>query len=308
MIDRGIVLAGGSGSRLWPLTRALSKQLVPIYDKPMVYYPLSVLMLAGLRKVLIITTPEDRPAFERLLGDGSSWGMSISFAEQPKPEGLAQAFIIGEDFLREPPRPDEWRGEGAGGEGPSGTALVLGDNIFYGVGLSGMVQEAARLSEGATVFAYPVENPSDYGVVSFDSSGKADSIEEKPASPRSRFAVTGLYFYDHTVVSKANNLRPSSRGELEITDLNRAYLAEGKLNVTTMGRGFAWLDTGTHHSMLQAANFVEVIQQRQGLLISCPEEIAFRRGWISAQQLESLAKPMAKNGYGQYLLRLASEE
>ncbi|MFY9233261.1 MAG: sugar phosphate nucleotidyltransferase [Fimbriimonadaceae bacterium] len=308
MIDRGIVLAGGSGSRLWPVTRALSKQLVPIYDKPMVYYPLSVLMLAGLRKVLIITTPEDRPAFEKLLGDGSSWGMSISFAEQPKPEGLAQAFIIGEDFLREPPRPDEWRGEGAGGVGPSGTALVLGDNIFYGVGLSGMVQEAARLSEGATVFAYPVENPSDYGVVSFDSSGKADSIEEKPASPRSRFAVTGLYFYDHTVVSKANNLRPSSRGELEITDLNRAYLAEGKLNVTTMGRGFAWLDTGTHHSMLQAANFVEVIQQRQGLLISCPEEIAFRRGWISAQQLESLAKPMAKNGYGQYLLRLASEE
>jgi glucose-1-phosphate thymidylyltransferase len=290
MIDRGIVLAGGSGSRLWPVTRAVSKQLVPIYDKPMVYYPLSVLMLAGLRKVLIITTPDDRAAFERLLGDGSAWGMSISFAEQPRPEGLAQAFLIGEAFLA---------GKGA--------ALVLGDNIFYGVGLSGMVRKAAQLTVGATVFAYPVENPSEYGVVSFDASGRAASIEEKPPSPKSRFAVTGLYFYDSTVVEKARALKPSPRGELEITDLNRMYLTEGNLHVTTMGRGFAWLDTGTHHSMLQAANFVEVIQQRQGLLISCPEEIAYRRGWISAEELEALAKPMGRNGYGQYLLRLAGE-
>ena len=290
MIDRGIVLAGGSGSRLWPVTRALSKQLVPIYDKPMVYYPLTVLMLAGLRKVLLITTPHDRPSFERLLGDGSAWGMDISYAEQPKPEGLAQAFLIGDPFL-----------EGKGG------ALVLGDNIFYGVGLSELVADAAKLEDGACVFAYPVENPSEYGVVEFDDNHRAVSIEEKPTAPKSRFAVTGLYFYGPDVVQKAKALKPSARGELEITDLNRLYLEEGRLKVKTMGRGFAWLDTGTHHSMLQAANFVEVIQQRQGLLISCPEEIAFRKGWIDATQLRALAKPMEKNGYGQYLLRLVDE-
>lgn len=288
MIDRGIILAGGSGSRLWPVTRAVSKQLVPIYDKPMVYYPLSVLMLAGLRKVLLITTPHDRPAFERLLGDGSAWGMDIAYAVQVSPDGLAQAFLIGESFL-----------EGKGG------ALVLGDNVFYGVGLSKMVQEAALLESGSVVFAYPVENPSEYGVVSFDADGRAETIEEKPAEPKSHFAVTGLYFYDETVVAKAKALEPSARGELEITDLNRLYLKEGSLRVQTMGRGFAWLDTGTHHSMLQASNFVEVIQQRQGLLISCPEEIAYRKGWIDGHQLKHLAEPMVKNGYGQYLLRLA---
>jgi len=288
VIDRGIILAGGSGSRLWPVTRAVSKQLVPIFDKPMVYYPLSILMLAGLRKVLVITTPHDRDAFERLLGDGSHWGMSIEFAVQPSPDGLAQAFLIGGSFL-----------DGRGG------ALVLGDNIFYGVGLSQMVQAAAQTQAGATVFAYEVENPSDYGVVAFDENNRASSIEEKPADPKSRFAVTGLYFYDETVVSKARSLKPSPRGELEITDLNRLYLEEGNLKVQTMGRGFAWLDTGTHHSMLQAANFVEVIQSRQGLLISCPEEIAYRNVWIDAAQLRQLAEPMAKNGYGQYLLRLA---
>lgn len=289
MIDRGIILAGGSGSRLWPVTRAVSKQLVPIFDKPMVYYPLSVLMLAGLRKVLVITTPHDRDAFERLLGDGSQWGMQIEFAVQPSPDGLAQAFLIGEPFL-----------EGRGG------ALVLGDNIFYGVGLSSMVQAAAQTADGATVFAYEVENPSDYGVVAFDGENRAVSIEEKPTSPKSRFAVTGLYFYDETVVGRAKSLKPSGRGELEITDLNRTYLNDGKLRVQTMGRGFAWLDTGTHHSMLQAANFVEVIQSRQGLLISCPEEIAFRNVWIDRDQLQRLAEPMAKNAYGQYLLRLAA--
>ncbi len=288
MIDRGIVLAGGSGSRLWPATRALSKQLVPIYDKPMVYYPLSALMLAGLRTVLIVTTPQDGESFERLLGDGSDWGMSISYAVQLKPEGIAQALIVGEEFLA-----------GRGG------ALVLGDNLFYGVGFSAMLEEAARLEKGAVVFAYPVENPSDYGVVEFDAAGRAVSIEEKPSSPKSRYAVTGLYFYDGTVAEKARALRPSERGELEITDLNRLYLEEGKLQVRTMGRGFAWLDTGTHHSMLQAANFVEVIQQRQGLLISCPEEIAFRNGWIDATRLRALAKPMEKNAYGRYLLNIA---
>lgn len=283
-------MAGGSGSRLWPATLAVSKQLVPIYDKPMVYYPLSVLMLAGLRKVLIITTPHDQAAFERLLGDGSSWGMSFEYAVQPNPGGLAQAFLIGEEFL-----------EGKGG------ALILGDNIFYGVGLSRMVEEAAALKEGAVVFAHPVENPSEYGVVAFDEDQRAISIEEKPVHPRSRYAVTGLYFYDSQVVRLAKNLKPSERGELEITDLNRLYLDQGTLSVKILGRGFAWLDTGTHHSMLQAANFVEVLEQRQGLLLSCPEEIAFRKGWIDGGRLRQLAAPMAKNAYGKYLLSLAED-
>ncbi len=289
MIDRGIVLAGGSGSRLWPATIAASKQLMPIYDKPMVYYPLSVLMLAGIRAVLVITTPEDGPAFERLLRDGSQWGMRIEYAVQPKPEGLAQAMIIGEEFLDD-----------------KGGALVLGDNIFYGVGLSKLVQDASASEEGAVVFAYSVDNPSDYGVIELDAGGKAIGIEEKPANPKSNLAITGLYFYDKNAVSFAKALKPSARGELEITDLNRMYLEAGKLSVRTLGRGFAWLDTGTHHSMLQAAMFVEAIQQRQGLLVSCPEEIAYRKGWIDASQLEALASRMDRNAYGKYLRKLAA--
>lgn len=290
MIDRGIVLAGGTGSRLWPATLAVSKQLLPIYNKPMIYYPLSVLMLAGLRKVLIITTPHEAPMFQKLLGDGSAWGMQIEYTAQPNPDGLAQAMILGESFL-----------DGRGG------ALVLGDNIFYGHGLAEMVQEASQLESGATVFAYPVDNPTDYGVVAFDAQGRAVSIEEKPKQPSSRFAVTGLYFYDASVVEKAKSLRPSARGELEITDLNRLYLSEGALNVQVLGRGFAWLDTGTHPSMLQASTFIEAIEQRQGLLVSCPEEIAFRNGWIDAGQLRRLAEPMQKNTYGKYLLGLAED-
>jgi glucose-1-phosphate thymidylyltransferase len=291
VIDRGIVLAGGTGSRLWPVTLAVSKQLLPIYNKPMIYYPLSVLMLGGLRKVLIITAPHDREAFQRLLGNGSAWGMEIEYTVQPSPDGLAQAMILGERFL-----------DGKGG------ALVLGDNVFYGHGLPDLVRQAAAMERGATVFAYPVENPSEYGVVEFDEALVAVGIEEKPSVPRSRYAVTGLYYYDESAVDKAKSLKPSARGELEITDLNRLYLEEGTLQVKLLGRGFAWLDTGTHPSMLQASTFIEAIEQRQGLMVSCPEEIAFRRGWIDVAQLRALAAPMAKNDYGRYLTALANGE
>jgi glucose-1-phosphate thymidylyltransferase len=289
----GIILAGGSGTRLYPVTRAISKQLVPIYDKPMIYYPLSVLMLAGIRQILVITTPEDQEQFKRLLGDGGQWGLKFSYAVQPKPEGLAQAMVISRDFC-------------AGG--PS--ALVLGDNLYYGHGLPKALLEARRSIEqhgGAAVFATQVRDPERYGVVEFDPAGKAVSVEEKPAKPRSNWAVTGLYLYDGQAAAKAATLKPSPRGELEITDLNRLYLDEGKLAVGKLGRGTAWLDTGTHESMLQAATFIEAVQSRQGLKISCPEEIAFRQGWISAAELKALAEPMAKNEYGQYLLRIAAE-
>ena len=289
----GIILAGGSGTRLYPVTRAISKQLVPIYDKPMIYYPLSVLMLAGIRNILVITTPEDQEQFKRLLGDGGQWGLQFSYAMQPKPEGLAQAMVISRDFC-------------AGG--PS--ALVLGDNLYYGHGLPKALLEARHKVEqhgGAAVFATQVRDPERYGVVEFDADGKAVSVEEKPAKPRSNWAVTGLYLYDGRAAAKAAALKPSPRGELEITDLNRVYLDEGQLSVVKLGRGTAWLDTGTHESMLQAATFIEAVQSRQGLKISCPEEIAFRQGWINAAQLKALAEPMSKNDYGQYLLRVAAE-
>ncbi|MDE2563210.1 MAG: glucose-1-phosphate thymidylyltransferase RfbA [Sphingomonadales bacterium] len=284
---KGIVLAGGSGTRLYPLTRGVSKQLMPVYDKPMIYYPVSTLMLAGIRDILVITTPEDAGQFQRVLGDGASWGVSFSYAQQPSPDGLAQAFHIGADFV--------------GGD-PS--ALVLGDNIFYGHGLPEILRSASARTVGASVFAYRVNNPEAYGVAEFDQAGKVISIEEKPTKPRSNYAVTGLYFYDGTVVDRARDLMPSPRGELEITDLNRLYMDDGALNVEVMGRGYAWLDTGTHGSLLDAGTYVRITEERQGLKIACPEEIAWRQGFIDDAALEAIAEPLRKSGYGEYLLQL----
>jgi glucose-1-phosphate thymidylyltransferase len=290
MSRKGIVLAGGSGTRLYPVTQSICKQLLPVYDKPMIYYPLATMMLAGMRDICIISTPQDTPRLEQLLGDGSKWGLNLQYIVQDKPEGIAQAFTLGADFI-----------------GDDDCALVLGDNVYYGHDLADMMQDADNNKEGATVFAYPVSDPERYGVVDFDKDGKALSIEEKPSKPKSRYAITGLYFYDNQVVEFARNLKPSARGELEITDVNQAYLDNGNLNVQVMGRGMAWLDTGTHDSLLDASMFIQTLEQRQGLKVMCPEEIAYRMGYINAEQLEKLAQPLLKSGYGKYLLNIINE-